>query len=66
MVGVGLAQVDFFTPFFLFQGLKSFCDSHSIVLDMMVLRCAVEAMWAVVLDAAKAVALFASLLSADL
>ena len=45
--------------------LKSFCDSQSIVFDMMVLRCAVEAMWAVGLDMAEAVALVASLLSVD-
>ena len=65
MVGVLLAQVDFGTPVFLFGGLKSFCVSQSIVLDMMVLRCAVEAMWAVGLDMAEAVALVASLLSVD-
>ena len=65
MVCVLLAQVDFVTPVFLFGGFKSFCDSQSIVFDMMVLRCAVEAMLAVGLDIAEAVALVASLFSAD-
>ena len=66
MVSVLLAQVDFYRQCSFSGGLKSFCDSQSIVFEIMVLRCAVEAMCAVGLDAAEAVGLVVSLFSADL
>ena len=47
------------------MGSEMCIRDRSIVFDMMVLRCAVEAMWTVGLDVAEAVALIASLLSAD-